>query len=165
MPDAPKTPAAFGVDHYRPKGRPEFARLATLYENLFYACNSCNSRKGKHWPTDEQWDRGEFIPNPCDHIMFQHLKYLGAKVQTRSPAGRHADKVLMLNDEDSVKYREFVLDGIYMAERQRREAHQAIADLDSMVSLQASATMGELKRRAEQNLARAENVLKYFGAI
>ncbi len=164
MPDGPKTQAGFGVDHYRPKGRPEFARLATLYENLFYACNSCNSRKGKHWPTDENWERGEFMPNPCDHVMFQHLKYKGAEVEARSPAGKHANKILMFNDEESVKYREFVLDGIHMAERQKREAQQALADIDAMILTQPSATLEGLKRKAEQNLARVENVLKHFGA-
>ena len=164
MPDGPKTPATFGVDHYRPKGRPEFASLATVYINLFYACSGCNSRKGKHWPTDEQWDRGEFIPNPCDHVMFQHLKYNGANVETRSPTGKHADKILMLNDEDSIKYREFVLDGIYMAESQKREAQQALTDLEAMISAQPSAALEDLKRTAEQNVARAENVLKHFGA-
>jgi hypothetical protein len=164
MPDAPKTPAAFGVDHYRPKSRPEFASLVTVYENLFYACNCCNSRKGKHWPTDEQWKRGEFIPNPCDHVMFQHLRYNGAKVETRSAAGRHADEMLALNDEESVKYRQFILDGIHMAELQKREAQQVIAELNAMISTKPSSILDGLKQTAEINLARAENVLKNFGA-
>jgi hypothetical protein len=164
MPDGPKSPAAFGVDHYRPKGRPEFASMATLYDNLFYSCNCCNSRKGKHWPTDEQWKKGEFIPNPCDHVMFQHLRYNGANVETRSSAGKHADKILMLNDEDSVKYREFVLDGIHMAELQKRQAQQALIELDGMISTNPSGVLDGLKRTAEENLARAENVLKHLGA-
>ena len=164
MPDGPKTAAAFGIDHYRPKSRPEFATLATLYDNLFYACNCCNSRKGKHWPTEDQWNRGEFIPNPCDHIMFQHLRYNGANVETRSSAGKHAEKILMLNDEDSVKYREFVLDAIHMAELQKREGQQALAELDAMISMNPSSTLDGLKRTAEENLARAENVLKHLGA-
>ena len=164
MPDGPKTAAAFGVDHYRPKSRPEFATLATLYDNLFYACNCCNSRKGKHWPTEDQWNRGEFIPNPCDHIMFQHLRYNGANVETRSSAGKHAEKILTLNDEDSVKYREFVLDAIHMAELQKPEGQQALAELDAMISMNPSSTLDGLKRTAEENLARAENVLKHLGA-
>jgi hypothetical protein len=164
MPDAPKTPAAFGVDHYRPKSRPEFTSLATVYENLFYACNCCNSRKGKHWPTDEQWKRGEFIPNPCEHVMFQHLRYNDARVDTRSAAGRHADKILALNDEESVKYREFILDGIHMAELQKLEAQQAIADLDAMISTKPSPLLDGLKQTAGINLARAENLLRRFGA-
>ena len=96
--------------------------------------------------------------------MFQHLRYHGAKVDTRSSAGKHADKILMLNDEDSIKYKEFVLDGIYMAEYQKREAQRAIADLDVMISTKPSATLDGLKLRAKENLARAENVLEHFGA-
>jgi len=96
--------------------------------------------------------------------MFQHLKYNGANVETRSLAGKHADKILMLNDEDTIKYREFVLDGIHMAEDQKREAQRALADLEAMISMKPSATLDGLKRTAEQNLARAENILKYFGA-
>jgi hypothetical protein len=70
----------------------------------------------------------------------------------------------MLNDEDSIKYREFVLDGIHMAEYQKREAQRALADLDAMISTKPSATLDGLKRRAKENLARAENILKHFAA-
>ncbi len=164
MPDGPKTPAAFGVDHYKPKGKPEFARLSTLYENLFYACNACNSRKGKHWPTDEQWDRGEFIPNPCDHIMFEHLRYHVAKVELRSVAGKHADKILMLNDNETVKYREFIIDAIYLAECRKREIEQTIADIEALIASQPSESLNNEKREAERDLTRAENILRHLGA-
>ena len=34
-----------------------------------------------------------------------------------------------------------------------------------MISMKPSATLDGLKRTAEENLARAENVLKHFGAL
>lgn len=96
--------------------------------------------------------------------MFQHLKYTGAKVETRSSAGKHADKILMFNDEESIKYREFVLDSIHLAELQKGQAQRFLADLDAMIEMKRSPTLESLKRAAEQNLARAENVLKQLGA-
>lgn len=72
--------------------------------------------------------------------------------------------MLALNDEESVKYRQFILDGIHMAELQKREAQQVIAELNAMISTKPSSILDGLKQTAEINLARAENVLKNFGA-
>jgi hypothetical protein len=57
-----------------------------------------------------------------------------------------------------------VLDGIHMAELQKRQAQQALVELDGMISMNPSGTLDGLKRTAEENLARAENVLKHLGA-
>jgi len=108
LPDGLKGPDAFGVDHYRPRKR--FPALATTYSNLFYCCNCCNSRKSQFWPSAEQLRNQEFVPNPCDHVMFQHLQYKGPIIDLKSPAGRQAEKVLDFNDRASVEYRQFVLD-------------------------------------------------------
>ena len=164
MPDGPKGLAAFGVDHYRPKSRPEFRRLATTYTNLFYACNACNSRKGKHWPTDDDWKHGRFIPNPCDYVMFDHLRYRAATVEPKSAAGKHADRILMFNDEESVKYREFVLDAIQFAERHKREIEEALRLIDERLAVKPTSQLTEERRAAENDHARVIAHLNRLGA-
>lgn len=123
----------FGVDHYRPKSR--FPELNTSYPNLFYTCNSCNRRKGKFWPTEEQLQANQFIPNPCDHEMFQHLRYHKSVVEARSVAGEYTLRLLDLNNPPLTSYREATLVTIDATESKRREA----ADLlKRFVELRAS---------------------------
>src|SRR5262249_19354003 len=110
LPDGLKGQDSFGVDHYRPKSL--FPDLQATYSNLFYACNCCNRRKGRFWPTPDETGAGEFIPNPCDHVMFDHLRFQSSRIITRSLAGKRAEKTLMLNDDESVRYRELILDMI-----------------------------------------------------
>lgn len=97
---------AFGVDHYRPKSNPLFKGLETEYLNLYYACNRCNRYKLAFWPTATQLMEGRFIPNPCEHVMFDHLRYQRGEVVAHSRAGEHTIKRLDLNPEDAVMYRE-----------------------------------------------------------
>lgn len=95
----------FGVDHYRPKS--VFPELATVYENLFYCCNSCNSRKRSYWPA-----KGDevklFVPNPCDHEMYKHLRFKDDVVEGKSTAGEFTVKLLDLNEPTVVSYRQSV---------------------------------------------------------
>jgi hypothetical protein len=105
-PDAGKT-YSYGVDHYRPQSL--FPDLTCNYNNLFYACNSCNSRKRAFWPQPIDKRAGRFIPNPCEHQMYKHLRYREGTVEPQSAAGRFAVALLDLNEPDSVKYRESVL--------------------------------------------------------
>lgn len=42
----PTGSSCFAVEHIAPKGISEYRDLETVYENLAYACNLCNSRKG-----------------------------------------------------------------------------------------------------------------------
>ncbi len=37
------------IDHFRPKGRDEFAHLAYAWPNLFPCCDRCQSCKGEQW--------------------------------------------------------------------------------------------------------------------
>lgn len=107
LPDGLKGYEAFGVDHYRPKSKQP--TLKAVYSNLYYACNTCNRRKGSFWPTPEQESEGWFIPNPCDHTMFRHLQYKSARVEAKTQAGKCADEKLDLNGPTDVEYRGFVL--------------------------------------------------------
>lgn len=99
--------AGFGVEHYKPKE--EFPELEWEYDNLFYACNCCNSRKGDSWPTETQLRNNIFVPNPCEHTMFEHLKFDGATVEVRSEAGIYTAELLELNDDVSVRFREIII--------------------------------------------------------
>jgi hypothetical protein len=155
----------FGVDHYRPRKR--FPELATTYSNLFYCCNCCNSRKSDFWPTADQIRGEKFIPNPCDHVMFEHLQYSRAVIRLKTAAGRHAETILDFNDPDSVAYRRFVLDLIAALEEDRREAIQTITEIDRLMKAfpQRREELESENRSANADLQRIEeNLARLAGA-
>lgn len=108
----------YGADHYRPKKY--FPALSTTYSNLFYCCNPCNSRKRSYW-ADDKPASSLFIPNPCDHEMFRHLRFKSAIVETKSPQGKFTEDFLDLNEPDVVRYREFILQTMDTLEIQKKE--------------------------------------------
>ncbi len=107
MPLSLRESGHFGVDHYRPKKL--YPGLECEYTNLFYCCNTCNSRKGSYWPSTSAKELTDFIPNPCDHRMFEHLRFAGAMVEGRTQAGRIAIELLDLNDPAAVELRDFFI--------------------------------------------------------
>lgn len=126
MPDSMRGYELYGVDHYRPKSL--FENLLTTYSNLFYCCNPCNRRKGDYWPSRGKV-KTHFIPNPCDHKMFQHLRFNRATIETSSQAGVVAKKLMDLNDPDVVAYRTFILDTITMYESKRAELKKTLLQI------------------------------------
>jgi HNH endonuclease len=160
LPDGPKGEDSFSVDHYRPQSK--FPGLVTTYANLFYACSCCNRRKGAFWPTDAQWQARQFIPNPCDHVMFEHLRYRSALIETKSAAGELAARLLMLNDEDSVEYRELILRIIAALEQQKRRIQETIRRIDRhrLSHPEQAERLSEEKTSAERDLARLEHDLR-----
>ncbi len=107
MPDGPKTPNEFGVDHYKPQKR--FPELQADYSNLYYCCNACNSRKRDFWPTPTQLKRGVYVPAPCQHKMSHHLGYHQVEVRSRTIAGTWTIDLLDLNRDDDMTYRGWLL--------------------------------------------------------
>lgn len=105
QPDSSAPNLNFGVDHYRPKGIPRFASLVCDYENLYYCCGNCNSRKSNDWPDDEKL--GPYVVNPCDHEMAAHLRFNAktGEVEARTFYGKHTEELLQLNDDAVVQYR------------------------------------------------------------
>lgn len=105
QPDSSAPNLNFGVDHYRPKGIARFKNLTCSYDNLYYCCSNCNSRKNNDWPLDEK--AGPYIVNPCDYEMAAHLRFDGktGKVEPKTPDGRHTEDILQLNDDATVQYR------------------------------------------------------------
>ena len=62
--------------------------------------------------------------------MFEHLQYHSSRVETKSDAGKIADKYLDFNDEESVQFREFVLRTIIRLEEDRWEHQEAIRAIE-----------------------------------
>lgn len=54
------------MDHHRPQGGP-YGRpdLVSVYENLYWCCNECNSLKGDTWPSPLQYAAGRRFLDPC----------------------------------------------------------------------------------------------------
>jgi hypothetical protein len=154
----------FGVDHYCPKSL--FPELQATYSNLFYACNCCNRRKGRFWPTPNEMRTGEFIPNPCDHVMFDHLRFQSSRVITRSPAGKCAEKKLMFNDDESVKFREFILAMIELTEQQRNRLQETKMKIDqqSVAHPDQSEVLSQEKTNVEAEVLKIEEYLRRLGA-
>ena len=128
MPDGVRGEEAFGVDHYRPLSK--FPRLDCEYENLFYACNTCNWRKGHFWPEPQQAAE-EFIPNPCDHRMAEHLRFEGARVESVTSTGRFVIAMLFLNHPTQIEYRDFILRSIDRCLREQTDLRSILAQLDA----------------------------------
>lgn len=97
MPDTAAPLDSFGVDHYQPKN--VFPERRNDYSNLFYCCNTCNRLKGDFWPTETPERKRRFVPNPCDHVMWDHLRFRAVEVTARSDAGKFTLDLLNLNDE------------------------------------------------------------------
>ena len=155
LPDGVKGQEAFGADHYRPKSK--FPELETDYINLFYACNGCNRRKGTFWPTDMQLKVGELIPNPCDYVMFRHLRYQHVTVEPRTHTGNFAVDLLMLNSEDSLKYRELMLYVVKSLEEDIQRSRNMISKLKDRI-----AKSPENASELEEEITATQNDIEKF---
>ena len=93
--------------------------------------------------------------------MFAHLRYRAARVETRSPAGELAERVLMLNDEYSVQYREDVLSVIATLEEKTRRVQDTIRSISQrLVSHPEQAEqLTEARVSAEDDLAKLKQLL------
>ncbi len=65
----------FHVDHYKPKSKPEFQHLETVYSNLLYSCDQCNTLKSDIWISDDPIKDGVGWLDPCEHDLNEHYYY------------------------------------------------------------------------------------------
>ncbi len=101
----------FSIDHYRPKSI--FPGLSSTYSNLYHCCSKCNRRKASYWPADPE---KPYIPNPCDHIMTDHLRVVDGTVRARTKHGEYAIRRLNLNDPVLAKTRALMVSLIKRAQ-------------------------------------------------
>lgn len=151
----------FGVDHYRPKKH--FPTLENEYLNLYYSCNRCNSLKGSYWPTPKQRKLRQFIPNPCENIMFDHLRYRVGNVISMSEAGELTLDLLDLNDPIAVRFREGLIGAIEQISSLLKISTRTIKEIQVRLanasnSSQAGSMTIELNK-AKSNLDMLQNIL------
>ncbi|MBI3915958.1 MAG: HNH endonuclease [Betaproteobacteria bacterium] len=145
---------SFGVDHYRPKSIPKFRSLTTNYLNLFYACNRCNSYKRAFWPSPSEMKAGVFVPNPCDHVMWEHLRSRSdGAVTTASKAGEFTSDLLLLNETEAVAYRRSLTTVLGTLAAQIAVARKTIQEAKRCVAREKTP---EGKSRADAQHIRAE---------
>lgn len=124
----------FAVEHYRPKSDARFAHLSTSWPNLFYSCTLCNSYKGTYWPSDDHESEGVFVPNPCDHVMIAHLKFVGLDVQPQSAAGTFTKRLLRLDTDDRTKHRRLVWAAAKQFTRELADWDKTINDIEALIA-------------------------------
>ncbi|MFL6264226.1 MAG: HNH endonuclease [Thermoanaerobaculia bacterium] len=143
---------AFGVDHYLARsntGKTE----AAAWENLFYACNVCNGWKGASVSTPEL-----FLPNPCDHVMAEHLQYRdNGGVDTNSRHGAWLADLLRLSSQPRRDRRRFIVSalGLHLI------AYNELAETLRLIDKARRATGGsdpDLLREYQQTLEELETV-------
>lgn len=127
MPDATRE-SWFGADHYRPKSL--FPELSAEYSNLYYCCNQCNARKGDYWEPSSRSNR--YVPNPCDHVMWSHLRFRGGTVEPRTDTGQFALDLLDLNDPAVVQQRESTIHLIDLCTNSIKEAEKILAEIEKL---------------------------------
>lgn len=79
------------VEHYRPKARAEFKRLAYTWENLLWSCGRCNGPKG------DAWDHAAPLLDPTIDDPATHLDWTDAKLLGRTARGAYTIDLLDLN--------------------------------------------------------------------
>ncbi|MFY9821808.1 MAG: HNH endonuclease [Thermoanaerobaculia bacterium] len=137
--DGVKGAAAFGVDHFQPKSS---SPSPGAWDNLFYACNVCNTWKGTTKSTSER-----FLPNPCSHVMSKHLQYQKDDIESYTRHGAWLAELVHLSQRRS--YRRFLLSTLALYLSARSEILQAISELEIRLTAAGGADPEPLREHQE----------------
>lgn len=107
---------------------------------------------------------GHFIPNPCEHTMFDHLRYDGVIVSANSVTGAFAIDLLDLNEDASIEYRQMLLDIVNSLKEKYQRVRNTISQIDDQIRVAKSRkeknNLKKLKTNHEKNLSRLESYLE-----
>lgn len=93
----PSGAEAFGVDHVKPKGLAEYWNLVCNYDNLVYACNQCNAKKGD-----------AILIDPCTFAFSEHVQVDDeGGIEGLSKEGRRAIRILCLDSDKRTRVRRY----------------------------------------------------------
>ena len=85
----------FEVEHHQPTQK--FRHLASRYDNLLWACPTCNRVKRDKWPSPEEHDRGYRFVDPSRERLSDHVELRGTSLVALTPAGEYTIDELELN--------------------------------------------------------------------
>ncbi|MCW8933725.1 MAG: HNH endonuclease [Gammaproteobacteria bacterium] len=167
MPDSLSEEKSYAVEHYRPKSK--FPHLETAYSNLFYSCCNCNGYKGSFWPDNSQKAMGMFVPNPCDHVMHDHLRSQAeGTIKPHSLTGQWAIELLDLNAPLQVKKRLTYLKFKKTIESQIADLKGTYSELEKnekkIVDSKKLKSLQQDMADVERQILEYEDAIKIFGS-
>lgn len=107
MSEAEAEAIRFTIDHYEPQTAR--ADLVAVYENLMYACDECNTRKGDRYPPEDARKDGYRFFRPDEDIFEQHFAGKDMHLSHRSNVGYYTIHALDLNRKSLQRLRELRL--------------------------------------------------------
>ncbi|WP_438034706.1 Shedu anti-phage system protein SduA domain-containing protein [Sorangium sp. So ce204] len=97
---------AFSIETFRPRAL--FPQLAWSYQNLLYACRSCNAAKAAGWPAPREEQAGYRFVDPVERFH-DHFEETDEGVwRPRTRAAEYTIANLKLNRESLMKTRRFL---------------------------------------------------------
>ncbi|MBR8308747.1 hypothetical protein KDX25_20300 [Burkholderia cenocepacia] len=107
MSEAEAEAIRFTIDHYEP----QTARsdLISVYSNLMYACDECNTRKGNRCPPENARKEGYRFFRPDEDIFDQHFSGHDMVLSHKSNVGYYTINALDLNRKSLRRLREIRL--------------------------------------------------------
>ena len=125
---------AMQVDHFRPKGRPEFAHLGLAWANLYYCCHRCNQHKSSKWPNSAERAQGLRFVDPCEEDPDEHFRLTrdesgdeDGNIASETPAGRYSIAKIRLNRQQLIDIRRGIT-------REERAARKQLNFIDGAIS-------------------------------
>ena len=95
MMEAEAAAVRFTIDHYEPtSARPD---LENDYNNLMYACDPCNTRKGDRYPPPAARAQGVRFFRPDEDVHSDHFVLTGIRLSGKSKTGEYTVEALDLN--------------------------------------------------------------------
>jgi hypothetical protein len=85
-------------------------------------------------------------------------------VEAHSAAGEHTGKRLMLNDDDSLKYREFLLGLIALAEEKARSVRETLSRLERKSS-NTPEQSEDLQKETQSCIRQLEEIERYLALL
>jgi hypothetical protein len=93
----------YDLDHFLSQAR--YPEAALDYDNLLYACRTCNSAKGR-----------ELVPNPCDCLLRGHvIVNEDGSIEGRTTESRRLIRKLGLDDAEYREFRRMWIDVVALA--------------------------------------------------
>ncbi len=154
---------AMEVDHFRPKGRPEFAHIECAWKNLYYCCRGCNSAKSNKWPNADEFGQGRRFVDPCEDDPSEHYRLTrdesgneDGKIASETAAGRYSIAKIRLDRQQLIDIRRDIA-------REERAARKQLNLIDGLMSspgalAQSSSDIAVLEELHEQASKSLEDV-------